>query len=664
MNKILVVFITFFLFAKNFAYTQTLPDSLQGKLSAKSPKEQVAYLLKIANDNLKKNASVSFELAKTANEIAIKNADKNNEVTTSLLIAKSSRQIGKSQEGLDYITKAIQILTQANQKQYLALAYNEQGLLYKDLNKHSDAANAFQRCANIYEELNDKKNLYLVLGNLGAAYDKAKQNKQAITIFQKAKTIAEELGDKKEIALATMQLGVAYANYGNTKEALNVLNSAKEIANSIGNVALANQIQTNIDNLNQKLAVKDKTEFEKEKEREQEQYISSLKTEYEQIKLQSLKTFEEIEKLKIEDQAKEYRLRAIQGEYEKQLLENKMKEQNLKLLEAEKKQKDAEIMRQNETLAYQKRVLLIVGVSLAVVIILLLLVIRLYLSNKRTLNLVRQQKVQIERQKDEIELINKELAHQNTIIRESIDYAKHIQLAILPSINTIRKYLPDFFVFLKPRDVISGDFYWFNHINNKSIIATVDCTGHGVPGAFMSLIAYSLLNKIIKEYQITDPAQILSQLNKEVLETMSQSGDELDNSMDISICKVDHSTNEVYIAMAGHSCIYITPSKKIEELDGKDYAIGGVFAELNAEYKNFIVKADKNTAFYFYSDGFPDQVGGAEKKKLGNKAFVGILVKTNEIEPSQRAQYLEQALVEWKGDKKQVDDIIVIGFNI
>lgn len=663
MKNFFLILVLSFLFS-NVAFLQNIPDSLQSKLSGRTTKEQIAYLSKVANENLRKEPSASFDLAKIAHELAVKNGDKNNEVTTSLIIAKSSRLIGKSAEGIEHINKAIQILIAANQKQYLALAYNELGLLYKEIKKHSESANAFSKCASLYEELNDKKNLYLILGNLGAAYDKSKQPKLAIESFQKAKKIAEELGDKKEIAIITTQLGVAYANYGNSKEALDQFNIAKEVAKSIGNNALVSQIQTNIDNLQQKLAVKDKTEFEKEQEQEKEKYIASLQEEYQEVKQQSLKTFEEIEKLKIEDQAKEYRLRAIQGEYEKQLLENQMKEQNLKLLEAEKMQKDAEILRQNETLAYQKRVIIIVAIAFGIVIILLIFIIRLYVANKRTLKLVQQQKIQIERQKDEIELINKELAHQNTIIRESIDYAKHIQLAILPNISNIQKYLNNFFVLLKPRDVISGDFYWFHQIQNTSIIATVDCTGHGVPGAFMSLISNSLLNKIVKEYNIIEPNIILEKLNKEVLEAMRQSGDDLDNSMDISVCAVNKDNNEIIISMAGHSCLIIKPNSEIEELDGKDYAIGGVFAELNSDYNRFVLPIQKGTSLYFYSDGYPDQVGGPEKKKLGNKAFINVLTKVNEEHPEKRKEFLEKTLKEWQGEKKQVDDIIVLGFTL
>ncbi len=652
------------LFVVNLLFSQNIPDSLQEKLAGKSPKDQINYLLLIANNSLKTNPQAALSLAITANSIAVNNSDKNNEVKSAFIISKASRLAGKASVGLDYISKAITILMAANQKQYLAQAYNEQGLLFKEMNKWNDAITAFSKGVSLYEELGDKKTQYLVVGNLGDVYNKSRQFKQAIETFQKAKKLAEELGDKKEIAISLNLLGVAYANYGNATEATNQLTAAKEIANSIGNTALANQIQTNLDNLQQNLAFKNKTEFEKEQEKEKEQYISSLQAEYQNIKQLAAKSFEEIEKLKIEDQVKELKIKAIQGEFEKQRLENEMKEQNLKLLEAEKKQKDAEIQRQNETLAYQKRIMVIIGIALAIVFLLLIFVIRLYISNKRTLHIVRQQKQQIEQQKNEIELINKELAHQNTIIRESIDYAKHIQFAILPSPTEIQKHLPNFFVFFKPRDVVSGDFYWFYQNQQTSILATVDCTGHGVPGAFMSLIADSLLNKIVKEKNIHVPSQILAELNREVIATMSQSGDELDNSMDITVCAHNKATNEVLISMAGHSCVIIKPNNQIEELDGKDYVIGGVFADINTEYKLFNLSVVQGTSFYFYSDGFPDQIGGTEKRKLGQKAFVNILLSAATIEPAKRSEFLEKAWNDWKGDKKQVDDVIVTGFSL
>lgn len=647
------------------AFSQNIPDSLSSKLSGKSPKDQVNYLCNVSNSCLKSNPSASFELAKTAVGIASKNGDKNGEYKASVLAGRASRYANRPSEGISYYNSAITILSSANQKKVLASVYNELGLSYRDANKFSDATNAFSKSSVLYEELGDTKTQYSVVNNLGGAYVKAGQNKQALDAFSKAKTLAEKLGDKKEVASSLNQLGVAYANYGNNQEALRCFNSAKDIASSLNMTALIATIDKNINGLQNNLANKEKskTSYDQEQQQQQQQMVTDLQNQYLAVKEENLKSFEEIEKLSVENQAKEYKLRAIQGEVEKQKLENQLKEQSLKTLEAEKKQKDAEINRQNETLAYQNKVLIIIASALVLVVLLLMVIIRLYISNKKTLKLVRKQKVQIEKQKDEIEGINKELTHQNTIIRESIDYAKHIQFALLPNIALIKQVLPNFFVFFKPRDVVSGDFYWFNKSGNTSILATIDCTGHGVPGALMSLIANSMLNKIIKEKQILDPALVLESLNKEVLEAMSQSGDDLDNGMDITVCTIYQNENRMDIAMAGHSCLIIY-NNDIQELEGKDFSIGGVFASPDSKYEKHSVELKQGLSCYFFSDGFADQTGGPDKKKLGQKALNEIILSANSLEISKRNEVFEKSLAEWKGENKQVDDIIVIGFTV
>lgn len=643
-------------------FSQNIPDSLDSKLSGKSPKEQVAYLSKTANNILKSNSSASFELAKIANAIAVKNGDKNGEYQSAVVAGKAARYAGKASEGISYLNNAISIVSQTNNKQVLASIYNELGLAYRETRKYSDAASAFSKSVSIYEELSNTKDALAVTNNLGAVYVQSGQSKQAIDVLIKAKLLADKLGDKKEIASALYQLGVAYANYGNNNEAQKNFNSAKEVAQQQNYSALIASIDKSMSTLQQNLAQKTKSTYEQEQEQEKEKMVSQLQSQYQQAQIQNLKSFEEIEKLSVENQAKEYKLRAIQGEVEKQKLENQLKEQNLKVLEAEKKQQEAEITKQNEALAYQKKVLLIIGSALAVVIVLLIFIIRLYIVNKKTLKLVSEQKVQIEKQKDEIEIFNKELTHQNTIIRESIDYAKHIQFAMLPNHSLIAQTLQHFFVFFKPRDVVSGDFYWYHKSGNNAILATIDCTGHGVPGAFMSLIANSMLSKIVKEKQIFDPALILENLNREVLEAMSQSGDDLDNGMDISVCRVDENSKQMEIAMAGHSCVIIK-NNELSELDGKDFAIGGVFASQDSKYEKHIVPLSEGSSFYFFSDGFADQIGGNEKKKLGQKALNEIILKANAIDSASRKEYFEKALSEWKGDLKQVDDIIIIGFS-
>lgn len=644
------------------SFTQNIPDSLDAKLSGKSPKEQVAYLCKVANNIQKSNSNAAFELAKTANAIAIKNGDKNGEYQSAVIAGKAARYAGKSSEGISYLNNAINIVSQTNNKQVLASIYNELGLSYRDTKKYNDACNALNKSVSIYEELGDTKNAYLINNNLGAVYVQQGQAKKAIDVFLKAKSLAEKMGDKKEVASATYQLGVAYANYGNNNEAHKNFSVAKEMAQSLNLSTLIAFIDNSINALQQNIAQKTKSTYEQEQEQEKEKMVSQLQSQYQEAQLEKLKSFEEIEKLSIENQAKEYRLKAIQGEVDKQKLENQLKEQSLKVLEAQKKQQEAEITKKNEALAYQNKVLLIIGSALTIVVLLLLFIIRLYIINKKTLKLVREQKVQIEKQKDEIENINKELTHQNTIIRESIDYAKHIQFAMLPNQTLIANTLPNFFVFFKPRDVVSGDFYWYHKIGHNAILATIDCTGHGVPGAFMSLIANAMLSKIIKEKQVFDPALILENLNKEVLEAMSQSGDDLDNGMDITVCNINENTKQMEIAMAGHSCLIIK-NNELNELEGKDFSIGGVFANPDSKYEKHLVSLTESASFYFYSDGFADQIGGNDKRKLGQKAFNEIVFKANSLEPTLKKDYFEKMLNEWKGELKQVDDIIVLGFS-
>lgn len=647
------------------AYSQNIPDSLSSKLSGKSTKEQVNYLCIISNNSLKSNPSASFELAKIAATIASKNGDLNGEYKASVLAGRASRYANKPTEGISYLNRAIAILSTTNQKQLLASVYNELGILYRDAKKYLDATTAFSKSSDLYKELGNTKSQYSVITNLGGTYFKAGQYRQAIETFTLAQSLAEKLGDKKEIANSYNLLGVAYSNYGNTTEALKCFNKAKTIASSLNMYALVAIVDKNISNLKNNIEnkAKSKTIYEEEQEQQQQQMVSELQSQYLTAKQEIIKSFEEIEKLSLENQAKEYKLRAIQGEIEKQKLENQIKEQNLKILETEKKQKEAEIKRKNEKLAYQNKILYIIASALAIVLILLMFIVRLYITNKKTLKLVQKQKLQIEKQKEQIEVINKELTHQNTIIRESIDYAKYIQFALLPNISKIRESFPNIFIFFKPRDVVSGDFYWFTKFENSSILATIDCTGHGVPGAFMSLIANSMLNKIVKEKHIVDPALILENLNKEVLETMSQSDEEFDNGMDITICTIYQNENRMEIAMAGHSCLIID-NGQIHELDGKDYTIGGIFASPDTKYEKNSVELKPDLSCYFYSDGFPDQIGGPDKKKLGQKAFNEIILNVNNTEVSKRTELLENSFLNWKGNNKQIDDIIVIGFTV
>lgn len=648
LSKILLSFCFILIFG--WAGAQEIPDSLKSKLSGKSPAEQITYLNKLANEQLKSSPAISYALSKASYKIAVSSANKNAELNSLLLAGKSARLSGKAGEGIDYINKAITMLTAANHTQGLASAYNEMGLACKEAGKSNDAISAFENSSKFYMQLKDNKNQYLVSNNIGAIYSKTGQHQKSIDAFKKALTLAETIGDKKEIASSHNQLGVAYVNYGNFTEAGKSFASAKEIATALNNSSLLASINKNIESLNNNLANKEKsqTSFDSEKDKQQQEYVSSLQNENQFVKQQNLKSMSDIENLSAENQAKELKLHVLQGQYEKQVLENQLKENNLKLLESENKLNKAELEKKQEALNYQRKLLWIVLSASIVLLILVIFIYRLYVSKKKTLKIVQAQKNEIQKQKD--------------IIQEGIDYARHIQQAIIPSPQLIQAKIPGFYSFLKPRDVVSGDFYWFHHDGNKSIIAAIDCTGHGVAGGLMSMIANSLLNRIIKEGKEYEPDKILRKLNDSVVETLAQSGDYFDSSMDITVCVLDDASKQISLSLAGHRCVAIR-NNEIKEMDGADSAIGGLFPKMNLSYDLHTFPYESGLDLFMFSDGFPDQ-DGASGKKMGSKAFTEILLNLSAVDPSKRVDILQQKLDDWRSGKKQRDDILVMGFRL
>lgn len=635
-----------------FAYSQEMPDSLKTKLEGKSSNEQVSYINKIVNQQLKTSASTAYQLAKVSMRIANESGDKNSITVCQLLMGKSSRLAGKASEGIDYLNKAIVTLSAANNVQVLAGAYNDLALAYRETGKNNDAIAAFIKSQESYNQVGDKKGEYSIASNMGTLYTRMYQHAKAVDAFKRAYDLAESLGDKQNMASQLAQLGVAYANAGNNKEAMESLSKAKEMATSMNNAALLATINSNIENLNQNIVNKEKVTAGTSTVTtivQDDEYMAKLKQEYMSIKEANLKSLEEIEKLSVENQAKEYRLVALQNQFEKQELEMQIKENNLKLLESENNLAKMEVERQTEQIAYQRNILIIVFGAVGVLFVLLIFILRLYISKKKTLKIVEAQKNEIQKQKE--------------VIQEGIEYARHIQQAIIPSPAVIQEALPGFFVFLRPRDVVSGDFYWHYREAGKTFLAAVDCTGHGVAGGLMSMIGNSLLNKIIRENKVHEPEKILETLNNNVVETLAQSGDYFDSSMDISICVVDEASNEIQLSLAGHRCI-ATVNGEIKDFDGSEAAIGGLFPKMHLSYDRYTLPRQSGVNVFMFSDGYPDQ-DGAEGKKLGTNKFVDFLKdELTKVEPAKRTEILENHLKNWMGPRKQRDDILVMGFRI
>ncbi len=265
-----------------------------------------------------------------------------------------------------------------------------------------------------------------------------------------------------------------------------------------------------------------------------------------------------------------------------------------------------------------------------------------------------------ERKKAELEIQAK-----NKKITESINYAQRIQVAILPDQLRVRELFPDYFMLYKPRDVVSGDFPWFVENGDDVYIAAVDCTGHGVPGAMLSLIGYFLLNDIVKSQKISQPGQILDLLDSGVTRTLKQDteGNEMKDGMDISLCKINKKSGTLEYSGA-HRPLYQLRNGEILEYKGDKFPIGGGIFKNQTNFTNHQIEVKKGDSFFFCSDGFPDQFGGPDNRKIGPARIKATITDNANVKDFNKMyDVFDDLFVTWKGISKQMDDVLLIGLR-
>lgn len=268
-----------------------------------------------------------------------------------------------------------------------------------------------------------------------------------------------------------------------------------------------------------------------------------------------------------------------------------------------------------------------------------------------------------------------ELQVKNQKIEDSINYAKRIQESILPSEKIIKKHIPESFIIYIPKDIVSGDFYWFSEYEKDKeggstgtfFIAAADCTGHGVPGAFMSMIGSTLLNEIVNGKNITDPAEILIQLNQGVINALNQRNEEDSqyDGMDITLCKIDPHNKKIEVSCANHD-LFLTDYNKdsIDELEGDIFSIGGIFSVLRTpKYTNHTIDISEPKTIYMFSDGFQDQFGGESNQKFSHNNFKKLLFEIRDLPMEQQKEKIVETFNDWKKNTSQIDDILIIGLQ-
>jgi serine phosphatase RsbU (regulator of sigma subunit) len=288
----------------------------------------------------------------------------------------------------------------------------------------------------------------------------------------------------------------------------------------------------------------------------------------------------------------------------------------------------------------------------------------LYRVNKRSNRELSKRNEEIIAQKEEIEKNQVEITTKNRQITDSISYAKRIQDASLPAILTISKVFSSNLLYFRPRDIVSGDFYWYFENPEYRFMAVVDCTGHGVPGAFMSLIGANLLAETVEVQKIYSPAQVLSRMNERILQVLRQTGERKDprDGMDMIFLAYDKKNSKVIFSGANRPLLHLRKGV-LEIHKGNKYSIGGFYLE-EKRFEEHELTVEKDDCLILFTDGLPDQMGGEKKRKLSTRKLTEWIQEIMAYPENEQYAELDRRMKEWQGNTRQLDDMLLWALKV
>ncbi|MGB3947599.1 MAG: tetratricopeptide repeat protein, partial [Bacteroidia bacterium] len=559
-------------------------------------------------------------------------------------------------KAMEYLFQALDLAEKVGDKSAIAGRLTHIGIVYHHQKEHTKALSYHLKALNISEEQKNNVQIATCLSNVGIAYCKLKDYSKAIEHHFKALEIDTELDKKNDIARHYINIASVYYYQNNFEKTLEYDTKALETYEQIGNkngiaMALGNIGSAYIKLKKHKLAeqylqkaIQLSTEINAlnlAKEHELFLYDLYIDTKQHQLALEHYIKYTTLkDSLFNEESTKKIVRSEMNFEFEKKQAIEKAEQEKLHAIAVKEKQKQRLIL-------------------LFVVLVLILISVFAWFVYVRW-RITQKQKTIIEKQKEKIV--------------DSINYAQFIQESILIDENEIKKHLPNSFIFLQPKDIVSGDFYWFSKIIGSDselfIIAAIDCTGHGVSGAFMSMIGNTLLNQIVNEKGITNPSDILYHLNLGVYEALKQKRSEniSRDGMDMALCCIDYKNQQLYYSGAKNP-LYILNNNQLIVVEASKESIGGGLSlkpknPQETRFENHTIAIEKGMKIYLFSDGFKDQFGESDKQKYGIKRFKELIISSEKIEIKQQKLFFETVLQNWQGKTAQTDDILVIGVEL
>jgi serine phosphatase RsbU (regulator of sigma subunit)/Tfp pilus assembly protein PilF len=600
----------------------------------------------------------NFEDAKQMYAAGLKNADDRNKILLSNMHGACDIQLKNYDQALVYLLKSLAILENIDDVQIEANTYFYLAMIYEYQKKNEQAIEFYEKTLVIKKDLNDKKGIGNTLSNLSNCYKNNNDYDKALEYTLRAKEIYEELQIPSKIATSLTNLAGIYSDQGHEEKAKKYLTEALPILNKEENKSLYSSVLYSLSSSYLKT---------KNLERAEKYGLESMElakiTKAPDLIIQSYELLADIYDAKNNySQAFHYsNLRNTTKDSINEVNNASIIEEMQAKFESGEKEKEILMLNQQNQIQgltlSKTKLTRNITILCAIAFIFISAVLYNRFKIKKKANQLLHEK-------------NKIIEIQQERIYDSINYAKTIQESIFLPVEEIKKHFSDLFIYYEPKDIVSGDFYWFSNINGKSIVVAADCTGHGVPGAFMSMMGHSILNDIVNSQKELSPARILEKLHLAVKENLKQhlGTNRAQDGMDVTVCSIDYDQNEVVFAGANNNALLVKDNELIT-MRGCHKGIGGSFAfrkeqGIERTFVNHTFPIQEGDLIYMYSDGYLDQFGGEKRKKFSTKQFKEMLQNHKFLNLTDQKNKLTAIMNGWMADYEQLDDQMVIGIKI
>ena len=545
--------------------------------------------------------------------------------------------MNKPEEALKYYKRNIAFVEKSGNLQNLSLYYNNMGIAYFQLHDFAKALKSYSKALELARQNFEPQSELLALNELGGLYFELNKLEESEKYLQECIDLSKKAGDLEQLAHSNNNIGKLYLKQKKFTAGVDACQESLKLANELGMLEVA---RNNCECI-----------YEGYKSMNKEDIALSY---YEQtVKLNdSLQTI---------NNRKEIARKELQYDYEKRTAANKLKH------EKEQSVKEATIKLQDDSLNRERTLKYFLYAGLLLIAVILVILFKRYRISAKQKSIIESQKEIVEAQKHEVEEKNKD-------ITDSINYAQRIQRSFLPKPDDLDEWLGEYFVLFQPKDIVSGDFYWGASVKTTSkteketrviVFATGDCTGHGVPGAMMTMIGNTLLNQTLHHPDINTPADALDFLNNELPKNLKRQKGEtsIRDGMDLVMIAIDKTAGKLYMAGANNS-LYLIRDKKLVEYRGDSQAVTASDDSEKLNFTDHRIDISPGDVIYMTTDGYPDQFGGPKGKKFKFKQLEEMLVAGSDLPMEDQKIILEQKFATWKGELEQVDDVTVVGIRV